>query len=350
MVGVTFHKRLAGALVLAASVARAQVPVLQAPNESPTSREASSSEASPDIDAAREAFREGVEEARQQRFDAAARAFERSLELVPHAATHYNLAQAYLAENRLLAVRSQLLRARARAADGTGELSPEQLATVQRLLTDMERRLVRVQVASKGQARVSVDGRVPTPLEQSKLGELAVDVWSAPGHAWVEGDFVLVVEPGRHAIVVEQGGVAVSFALDEAEGARRSFAVTPTPAAEPTTTSSAPREALRSPQPPRSGPSPLALGGFGVAAVGAVSAAIFGVLALRAQSELDAACPAREACPAGSDRLRARLTRWSILTDVSLGVSLVGVGVGAYVTLSPASGARPMQASVSGTF
>lgn len=343
---------LALGLLLATSVASAQVPIASPPSEAPSPSEGLSVEARKEVAEAREAFREGVEQARQQRFDAAARAFERSLALVPHAATHYNLAQAFLAANRLLSARAQLLRARARGAAGSAELSPEQLATVARSLTDLDRRLVRVHVSSKGPARVSVDGRIPTPLEQSAHGELAVEVASAAGHALVEGDFVLVVEPGRHAIVVEQRGVSVSFAVDEAEGARRSFAVapttTPTREATPLVASKA-AKVSRSPSPHR-GPSPLAIGSFGVVAVGAASTAVFGVLALKAQSELDAACPDRGACPRGTTELRTRLERWSILSDVSLGVSLVALGVGAYVTLSPPSVAHPAQASLRGTF
>ena len=227
------------------------------------------------VAAARAAFREGMAHARARRFEEARAAFERAYALYPHAATLWNLALSELELGASSAARAHLLSALERAEQNPGELDSSTRAAVEQRLAELD----------------------------------AQSVDQAPG-----------------------SGRALEVAAP---------LVAPEPVAPAQETPSPPRRAEHSspPAPPRESParSPLQLPAFGVAAAGAVSAIVFGVLALDAADDLHELCPTKSRCPAGTSDQQQTVARYAILADASLLVAVAAAGVGVYVTLSPPS-------------
>lgn len=268
--------RFALALVLAGSttLAHAEVP-------------------STERDRARDSFREGAALTRAGDLDAAVAAFERSLELYPHASTHYNLGLAEEGRANKAQAAEHFRRALERAAADPSELPAEARRSAQEHLSALEREL----------SPPSSAVEPPAPMPPPPSTAASVPVTPAP--------------------------VAAA-------------AVTPLPAAEP----------VRVPAPPtRPQRSPLVIPAFGVAAVGAVSAAIFGSLALAKKAELDRRCPDPSACPPGTADDAKSLQHFAIAADVSLAFAVVGAGVGAYAWFADGSPTGTSAgATVSGSF
>ncbi len=238
--------------------------------------------------AARELFREGVALAHAGDIDAAITAFERSVELFPHAATLYNLGVAEEQRGRSAQAAELFRRALERAAADPSELPDEtRRATGERL--------ARLDGAPERAADMDVPLRTAEPS---------------------------IVTP---------------------------VPLTPAPfaAAAPPTAARAPAR----PSPAQRARSPVVLPALGVAAVGAASTAIFGLLALAEKAELDRRCPEPSRCPAGTADAARTLEAFAIAADVSLAVTVVGAGVGAYAWFSGGTPAGTSAgAAVSGSF
>jgi hypothetical protein len=308
------------------------------------------------LSAAREAFREGVTLARESRLDAAVAAFERSLELVPHAATHYNLALTELARARLSAARGQLLAALARGKQDALELPAEVASAVCARLVEVTERLVWIDVTlPRAGAKLAIDGKLPSEEMEGGQVTLSLAMTSGAGARFVAtGTVRLLLEPGSHEVWVDFAGARHAILVNEPERTRRtvSFAdVAETKPALPLPTA----PALRTPPlAPKSDGSRhrLQIPAFAIAGVAAVSSAVFGVLALDAKSELDAICPDHSSCPAGSLGQRQVVSRYALLSDVCLAAALAGAGVGIYATLSApsAAGSHTAQIGLRGSF
>jgi hypothetical protein len=134
--------------------------------------------------AARSAFEEGVERARQRRLADARASYERALSLCPRVPTAYNLA---VIELQLGEARASRDRASALLDGALGELSQPQRRAVRQVLREAQAAIGTLRVTVTGAAAnggtLSLDGHRVAALE---LGE-ATDI---------------EVDPGRHLLVV----------------------------------------------------------------------------------------------------------------------------------------------------
>ena len=309
--------------------------------------------ASSDLELARELFREGVKLSHQGDWLGAREKLLRSAAIVPHAATLHNLALCAHSLGYQVESRAYLTAALRRAARDPSELPSDAHAAALASLRELDSQLVRLELRGPPNFAVSVDGLSPEPADVEGSGseaEFAVPAEPAPGSTRASSEpLVLILTPGRHEIVLESGSVRRVLDWNAEPGTQHllTFEAKVEPPA-PTT-----RESAANPEPavPRAEPgrrtavtprerSPVALPAFGVAAVGAVSAVVFGVLALNEKNELDRACPEPSRCPSHTREARSNLKLYAVISDVSLATALIGTGVGIYATLAPASSGR----------
>jgi hypothetical protein len=169
------------------------------------------------------------------------------------------------------------------------------------------------------------------------------------------------VDPGEHLIEVSAPGhkawsTRVSIGAD---GDKQSVAVPLLDEAPADTSSSASSDSdvppmVESPPPPakdstaESGPAPgsgqrvagWVVGGAGLASIAA--GAIFGVQALSKSSDANNQCPAANACSAAIVNENHQAKTDALAADVTVGVGLAAVGVGAYLLLTaPSAHATP---------
>jgi hypothetical protein len=189
------------------------------------------------------------------------------------------------------------------------------------------------------------------------------------------------VNPGGHVAVATSGAARSEKQFTLAEGAAQDVALDyptaaspspPAPAqqvaqpAQSVPAASAPPPpvpaANASPSPPDSGAADAASASgpsrvpayvaLGVGAAGVVVTAVFGALALGSKSSLDGVCGGGEktSCPPSSQSDISAMHVDSILSDVGLGVGIVGLGVGGVLLLlnrgASAPSSKPTAASV----
>ncbi|MDF3069052.1 MAG: hypothetical protein K0R38_4653 [Polyangiaceae bacterium] len=333
-------------------------------------------------DAARREFRAGVALARSGHHLESCAAFERSLALLPHAATLYNLAQSELSLGQLAAARYHLRQALARDAASDEELTTSFENDSAARLAALEAQLAYVSVTLPvPEAEISVDGRPvysgsgPSGIELTQQPRGAAGSTSVRGEAWL-----LVVDPGEHRVELEHAGRREVLVLNVRSGARsrwgsEQFAALAPPkvadSASPVVPlSPGPMESPRAaPLPPTAHgigkrgpfdalppspqrPSELELGAWALAGVGVISTAVFGGLALHERGKLVEACPQPSRCSTSSDVTGRRRTieRWALLADVSLAAAALGVGGGVVIRLVGSGDAKAAGMQVSSAF
>jgi hypothetical protein len=335
-------------------------------------------------DAARSEFRAGVALARSGHYLESCAAFERSLALLPHAATLYNLAQSELSLGQLAAARYHFRRALARDAASDDELATSFEADSAARLAALEPRLAYVSVTLPvPEARVSVDGRpvysesVPSGIELTPESRGVAGSTAIRGEAWL-----LVLDPGQHRVEVEHAGKRELLLLDAHGGTRSRWGREHFPSLAPpkVVVSSSPVVApspapvassrVPAPMPPpnplairgresaddlaqgRQRPSELELGAWALAGVGVISTAVFGGLALHERGKLVDACPQPARCPASTNVSGRKRTieRWAMLADVGLAAAAIGAGGGVVLRLVGSGEAKAAGAQVSGAF
>lgn len=289
---------------------------------------------------ARQAFVLGATLAGQQQWADALSAFERSARLRPHPVTTYNLAYCeralghYTRSYKLF--RSSLAEHEAAV---TGTLPDDLLVLARSFLPELEHRIARAIVRMRPEAaELSVDGR---PLEDAtEPGQAKVTLMA--GTRDVLGselprarDFTLMIDPGRHVLVVSRTGEPDRVSAEPFEaGAVRDLLLDTaprrdaTPASLPHTTDAAPK---------RKGAGDVAAyASYGVGAAGLILGSIFGIAAVSKKGFLDERCRTPSTCDPRYQGDIDALRRDTVIADIGFGVAVLGAGVGTYFLLGGA--------------
>jgi len=171
------------------------------------------------------------------------------------------------------------------------------------------------------------------------------------------------INPGPHQLEAKASGFKPfksSFEIAEKETRTIEIVLEPAPAAaEPTATPTGPAPSVDKGTPAKTNLLPFIVGGAGVASL--VASGIFYGLRSGTTSDLDDACgPNRDRCPANMQDTFDKGKTYNTLTNVTLGLGVVGVAAGAvlYFTGKPKSSTStsvgiapaPMGATVVGRF
>lgn len=198
-----------------------------------------------------------------------------------------------------------------------------ELEEITRAREDLEARIPRLKVKLPKRvagARVELDG------VELGAAQLSAEIPLNPGDHQLGGTFK--GKTWNKSFTIKEAEVQeIRFAPPESEDDAAA-------APEPEPSSAAP------PLPPPSegpGPWPWIVGGVGIAGLGA--AGYFAVQRSDAENELDGTCRG-SLCPASVQDAHDRSTSYSLLTNVSLGVGVVGLGV-ATVWLLSSGGSAP---------
>ena len=148
------------------------------------------------------------------------------------------------------------------------------------------------------------------------------------------------VDPGHHVLVVTGGSTTREVPFDIAERETREVPVPYVGGALPVLVQgSTPAQSSSN---DGSSSHTGAYVAFGVGAAGVVATAVFGVLALSDQSTLKGECGAMGTnCPASARSKVSSLSTDSLISDVGLGVAVVGAGVGVIPPIVQHGGDKP---------
>jgi hypothetical protein len=287
----------------------------------------------PEVQEARDAFRLGVSLVKQGQWSDALAAFERSLRLKPDAVTAFNVGYCERALGRLTRARRSFSNALA-----TGELPADKAVETRGYLAEIEARLARaVTTLSPPGATVAVDGR---PLEAPAGGATGPEIVAGtrdpgPPEAVGAASFTLVLDPGKHVIVVgAPGRPDVVVTRDLAPGATETLALDAAPPIAPPPAVPAP-----APAPPPAPTSPRRLGAyvaFGAGGVGAVVGAVFGGLAVVKKGNLAGVCPTRDDCASSSQGTIHAMNAFATTSTVGVVAAAAGVVTGTLLLVTSA--------------
>jgi hypothetical protein len=162
----------------------------------------------PDVDRARDAFREGAALARDAQWGAALAAFEKSAKLKPHPWTTYNIAVCERALGQYVRARRTFTRALdERKTDA--DLPEATVGDIKRFQQEIAGLVGTLDVdLDPADAAVAVDGQ---PLEPTGDGGdtptlLAGTLPAGPGKAPPAAHFRVVLDPGAHVFVISRAG------------------------------------------------------------------------------------------------------------------------------------------------
>jgi hypothetical protein len=270
-----------------------------------------------DLNSARSLFREGLALEAAGNWAAALGKFQevRRVKLTPQVRFHIARCQEHLGRLSEALGEYRLAEYEAGAQDLT------ELESITEARQGLEARIPKV-IITRGEgasdARVQLDG---VELGDTQIGE-AVNVDPGPHRVTARLPDGTQFEQPFTAKIAETA--AVELVLPEA---LRAQAAAPTTAGSP---AAADRGA------PSSGPGPLPfiIGGVGVASPAA--SGVFFVLRNGAASDLDEVCR-DSVCPASLEGTQSRGETYALLSTVTLGVGIVGVGVATYLFLAGGS-------------
>jgi tetratricopeptide (TPR) repeat protein len=162
------------------------------------------------------------------------------------------------------------------------------------------------------------------------------------------------VDPGRMRVVASAPGYKTVQMTVEI-GPRRDRKIVTIPKLEQSTQSAAPRssepaaptlpEDRSTTPPPDSGTSqgpgalPWVVGGVGAAAL--ATGGVFGLLALRSNSDAQDLCPTRKGCSSAALDAADRRDQQAMIANLGVGVGVVGLGVATWLLLSSGHRSRP---------
>jgi hypothetical protein len=164
----------------------------------------------PDVERARDAFREGASLAKDAQWGAALAAFERSAKLRPHPWTTYNIAVCERALGQYVRAGRTFTRALAERRDGA-DLPDATVADIARFQQEIGGLVGTLDVRlDPADASVAVDGQ---PLEATgDAGDvptlLAGTQPAGPGKPAPAARFRVVLDPGAHVFVISRAGFA----------------------------------------------------------------------------------------------------------------------------------------------
>ncbi len=193
-------------------------------------------------------------------------------------------------------------------------------------------------------ARTDLEGRVPKLTIKRGQGAESAKVEMdgvSLGEAQIGKEFS--VDPGPHRIVAKIGKAEFETPVQLAEGESKSVELVPPEdfAKGAATTKEEPEEKIEEP-PPQVEPTkkkksalPWIIGGVGLVSLGA--SGYFFLQRNKAKSDLDGVCRSDGSCPQSKKDLQDTGQRYAMLTNVTLGIGVVGVGVAAVLLLSGGS-------------
>lgn len=264
-----------------------------------------------DAAAAREQLKKGYDLAQAGQCAEAIPHLTESLKLDVKAITLINLADCEEKVGRLADALGHWVDARARAqVEGNGPIQTEAERRAKALEPRLPRLTVKTADGTPGDAVVVRDG--------IELGSVSLGV-------------PLPVNPGKHALVVRAPGRAdATFEVELAEGEQKELEVGVGPALPPQV-ANGPAALVEPPREPEDrGTSPLVWVGFGVAAAGAATGAVTGLMALGKASTVKQDCPNNEcASQAALDDVSSGRTLGTVST-VAFAVGGAGALLGIY--------------------
>ncbi len=164
----------------------------------------------PDVQRARDLFKEGTELAKKTEWAEALHSFESSAALRRHAITTYNIGVCQRALGQYTKARAALQQSLDESAAHSGELPPSLAAEAKGYITEIDGLLVHVDVTVKpADAKIAVDGR-PLQAEGSTSPPTMVAGLAAPGAAAVlpTDHVTVVIAPGTHLFTMVRTGFA----------------------------------------------------------------------------------------------------------------------------------------------
>jgi hypothetical protein len=259
-------------------------------------------------------FRRGLALAAEERWSEAERIFAQSFEIVPRASTAFNRALALYRVGRM----------------------QETVAMLDRFLQLADAALIPAQQRQAVELQARARAALATLVVRIEPHDANLDV---DGSRRTEAGPTrrLLVDPGTHVLVVVRGGyqtVTRQISLGAAEHSVLEVTLAPAPASpapvQPAvplpvpTSSGARRDAAES----RPGLLPWVVMSVGGAALLAGTAT--GIMALRAESDLDEACGDGDSCLESARDEQRTLDRWVTATDVLLisGAAVTAAGIG----------------------
>jgi hypothetical protein len=291
----------------------------------------------PRVQEARESFRLGSELAHAGRWDEARTAFERSSELKSHPVTTYNIAFCNRAVGRLDWALRLFQQALEEHANGNfGKMPDALVALAQQYLAEVAARVARVTLSLDAGTLVLVDGH---PLEAFHFrGQDLYLVGEQPetaGAAINTPNPVVLLSPGTHVFIAKRAGYEST--VETRTLAAGQEIVVPLELVPPRPSASARQTPAPTTESPTSGANALAwiVGGAGVAALG--TGAAFGVASLVSYDNADSDCPAHVACGQSAIEARDRAETYAWVSNIGLGVGVVGIAFGAYLLFTAPS-------------
>jgi hypothetical protein len=258
--------------------------------------------------------------------DAACDKFRESQALDPMSGTLLNLADCHAKQGKTATAWARFRNA-AELAHTQGK--PDQVAEATRRAKELEGDL----------SYLTIKVTEPLPSMEVKRGDVAV----SPGLFGV----AVPVDPGHVQIVASAPGyktVRIAVAI----GAHRDKKTITIPELERSGKAASSRrpeptvsadEAARSPTPPPDsgtthgpGALPWVVGGVGAAAL--VTGGVFGVLALRSNSDAKTLCPTHQGCATDALNAADRRDQEALVANIGVGVGVVALGVATYLFIS----------------
>lgn len=340
--------------VLLASHAFAQTQSAPGTSKTPASDERASGTSSVsapvppesvEVDQARTAFAEGIEDAKEGRWLDALAALARSNELHPHAVTTYNIGYCERSLGRYTRARKMLAKALAQhQTSGGHELSSDLVAAAAGYLTEAERQIAKVSVnVAPATATVKVDGRPLELVARDRPRPVVSAGTREVGQAEVApaANFDLLIDPGTHEFVVSASDHRVAITTHTfLAGSSVAIQLAVTEEHRQVAPSANHLDAPRSYKKPDRTPAWVALS---VGGLGALVGTVSGVLAFAQKGDVAAACPDNPSC---GEKRRSGNQAADIATGGFI-VAGVGAAVGTVLLLTASRG-QAVGAGVSG--
>jgi hypothetical protein len=307
-----------------------------ASSKAPSSTDAATPDAAARVDQARDAFVLGTTLANEGEWPEALNAFSRSSALRPHPVTTYDMAYCERAMGHYTRARKFFRQALAEHERGVNGTLPEDLlALAKGYLPEVERRLAHAFVrAELHGATVSVDGRPLEPTSAPTDARLVLVAGTRDdrgSEAPPASSFELLVDPGRHLIVLSRPGTADKLIAETFDaGAERNLLLSADLPPSPEST----RRALP-PEPASSSDNRTWMYvAYGAGGAGLLTGTVFGIMTLVKAGNLSDNCDAQKMCDPKYQADLDSANRDAVVATVGFGVAIAGAAAGTYLLLT----------------
>ncbi len=288
------------------------VPALAADSTPKPSAEATT-------EAARASFQRGVELFHEGNFEAALAEFRKANEIAPSYRILYNIAQTCFEVHDYV---SALKYYKQYLADGGAEISPARKSSVEEIIQKLNTRIAFVEIS------VNVDGA------QVSVDDVPIGISPLEG--------TVPLNPGARRISASKAGLpAATRTITMAGSDRQSVALTLRDPAGLAQAPSDPTLAAASYDGPPTSSNAALVTSLAATGVCAVTAGIFGWLAVGAKDDLDRDLNTFNVSASQLDNHRSRLRTFALVTDIAAAATLVSGGVSLYFALTRSSKDKP---------